>query len=314
MGVFEVVELVGGLVVGYFLVKFALWLCIRLYCYHPWAKPVDFSKYGEWSVVTGGTDGIGAEYARQLALHGQNIIIVGRNAEKLGKMKREIEARSTKRPTQVLLVQADLSKQDEIRAACARLKTLCREKEVGILVNNAGVSYHFPEYFHLIEDNENVLNAIVNVNCAAMVQISAAVLGPMNDRNKGLIVNIGSLSGQMVSPLLSVYSASKTFVDHFSRCLFYEYCNNGVAIQHISPAFVATKMSKMRESLFTPSPRRFVQSALSSAGRLKDTCGYFGHDLQAALFRLVPQFIFTKFCTSLHQSLRKKAYRKYKKQ
>lgn len=57
------------------------------------------------------TDGIGAEYARQLAMQGQNIIIIGRNGEKLTRMKNEIQSRSTKRPAEVVLIQADLSNQ-----------------------------------------------------------------------------------------------------------------------------------------------------------------------------------------------------------
>merc|ERR1711970_1285734 len=78
----------------------------------------------------------------------------------------------------------------------------------------------------------------------------------MNNRNRGLIINIGSLSGLMVSPLLSVYASSKTFVDHFSRCLYYEYKSNGVSVQHISPSFVSSKMSRMRESFLAPSPKK----------------------------------------------------------
>lgn len=52
-------------------------------------------------------------------------------------------------------------------------------------MNNAGVSYVYPEYFHTVDDNETVFNNIVNVNCSAMVQLSAAVLEPMNNRNRG---------------------------------------------------------------------------------------------------------------------------------
>jgi len=111
MALYGSVQLVGGVVVGYFLVKSFIWILTRFYCYNPFAKPIDFGTLGKWTVVTGGTDGIGAEYARQLAQAGQNIIIVGRNGEKLNKMKSEIQNRSTKRSTEVILVQADLSKQ-----------------------------------------------------------------------------------------------------------------------------------------------------------------------------------------------------------
>ena len=85
----------------------------------------------------------------------------------------------------------------------------------------------------------------------------------------GLVVNIGSLTGVLPMPLLSVYAASKIFVDHLSRSLYYEYIDQGVFIQHVAPCFVSSKMSRQRESFFVPSPKKFVKSALCSAFRLK---------------------------------------------
>ena len=85
----------------------------------------------------------------------------------------------------------------------------------------------------------------------------------------GLVVNIGSLTGVLPMPLLSVYAASKIFVDHLSRSLYYEYVDQSVFIQHVAPCFVSSKMSRQRESFFVPSPKKFVKSALCSAFRLK---------------------------------------------
>ena len=111
MSLYGLVENVGLIICLYIVLKIILWLVPRLLAFSPFSKPIDFDKLGSWAVVTGGTDGIGAEYARQLALLGQNIIIIGRNAEKLAKMKTEIQNRSTKSPREVILIQADLSKQ-----------------------------------------------------------------------------------------------------------------------------------------------------------------------------------------------------------
>jgi len=101
------VQIAGIAVVAYYTMQSFIWFISRLSCYHPFAKSIDFGTFGKWTVVTGGTDGIGAEYVRQLAQAGQNIIIVGRNMEKLNKMKSEVENGST----EVVLIQADLSKQ-----------------------------------------------------------------------------------------------------------------------------------------------------------------------------------------------------------
>ena len=111
MNLYGLVETVGLVFCAYVCLKILFWVVLRIRAYSPFSKPIDFQKLGSWSVITGGTDGIGAEYARQLAVLGQNIIIVGRNAEKLAKMKSEIQNRSTKSPREVILIQADLSKQ-----------------------------------------------------------------------------------------------------------------------------------------------------------------------------------------------------------
>ena len=76
-------------------------------CFAPWVKPVDFSTFGKWTVITGATDGIGKEYAKQIAAQGQNLVIVGRNSEKLAATKSEIE----KLKVECRTIQADLSKQ-----------------------------------------------------------------------------------------------------------------------------------------------------------------------------------------------------------
>jgi len=302
------IEKVGYLVLGFFALKIASWILSRLWVFGL-AKPVDFSKFGEWAVITGGTDGIGAEYARQLAKAGQNIIIVGRNQMKLEAMRKEITEASS---VNVELVRADLSKQDETSKAAEKLKEMASENQIGVLVNNAGVSYDFPEFFHLIPNSAEKLDQLVNVNCASMVQITAAVIGAMSERKTGLVVNIGSGTGDLICPLLSLYASTKAFVHHFTKCLRYEYENYGINVQLISPHLVSSKMSKVRAGLFQPAPKTFVKSALASATRLQSTCGYFFHDLQHALISNLPASLQNKILFSMHESIRQRAYRKMK--
>ncbi|CAG5113151.1 Oidioi.mRNA.OKI2018_I69.chr2.g7286.t1.cds [Oikopleura dioica] len=304
----DCIEKVGYLALGFFALKIASWVLSRLWVFGL-SKPVDFGKFGDWTVITGGTDGIGAEYARQLAKAGQNIIIVGRNQMKLENMEKEItEATSAK----VVLVRADLSKQDETAKAADKLKELAREKQIGVLVNNAGVSYDFPEFFHMIPNSAEKLDQLVNVNCASMVQATAAVIGPMSERKTGLVINIGSGTGDLVCPLLSLYASTKAYVHHFTKCLRYEYEDHGIQVQLISPHLVSSKMSKVRAGLLQPSPKKFVQSALASATRLESTCGYFFHDLQHAFVTNIPAFLQNKLLFSMHEKVRKRAYRKMK--
>ena len=71
----KMIELVGKAVVAYITLKFLYWVYRMLICFGPGVKPVDFGKFGEWSIVTGGTDGIGKEYVRQLAKLGQEKVL-----------------------------------------------------------------------------------------------------------------------------------------------------------------------------------------------------------------------------------------------
>ncbi|XP_056268235.1 very-long-chain 3-oxoacyl-CoA reductase-A-like [Pseudoliparis swirei] len=98
------------------------------------------------------------------------------------------------------------------------------------------------------------------------------------DRKKGAILNISSASGMYPVPLLTVYSASKAFVDFFSRGLHAEYKSKGVIVQRVLPFFVATKLSKIRRAtLDKPSPERYVSAELNTVGLQSQTNGYLPH-------------------------------------
>lgn len=104
------------------------------------------------------------------------------------------------------------------------------------------------------------------------------VLPQMLERKKGAILNISSASGMYPVPLLTVYSASKAFVDFFSRGLQAEYKSKGIIIQSVLPFFVATKLSKIRRAtLDKPSPERYVAAELNTVGLETQTNGYLPH-------------------------------------
>lgn len=138
----SILAIVGLLYVG----KLSSAVAVRLYegvrvhiLSHLWWH--DLTRYGPWAVVTGGTDGIGRQYARQLAKRGLNIILISRNAEKLRATAQELEVDFRVR-THVIV--ADLSEGRHIYPEIARQ---LQGKEIGILVNNAGVMYDSPSLF-----------------------------------------------------------------------------------------------------------------------------------------------------------------------
>lgn len=104
------------------------------------------------------------------------------------------------------------------------------------------------------------------------------VLPRMVERKKGAILNISSASAMYPVPLLTIYSASKAFVDYFSRGLQAEYKSRGIIIQSVLPFFVATKLSKIRRAtLDKPTPERYVAAELNTVGLQSQTNGYLPH-------------------------------------
>lgn len=90
--------------------------------------------------------------------------------------------------------------------------------DVGILINNVGMSYSHPEFFGDIQDINQFTNNLINCNITSVTKMTAIVLPGMVERKKGgIIINNASSSGRFPTPLLTVYSSTKAYVDFFSR-------------------------------------------------------------------------------------------------
>ncbi|XP_046889560.1 very-long-chain 3-oxoacyl-CoA reductase-A [Hypomesus transpacificus] len=228
-------------------------------------------KLGKWAVVTGATDGIGKSYAEELARRGFAMMLISRSQDKLDDVARSLEEQYK---VQTKTIAVDFGQSDiypKIEAGLAGL-------EIGVLVNNVGISYPYPEYFLHIPDLDNFITNMINVNITSVCQMTRLVLPRMAERSKGAVLNISSASGMYPVPLLTVYSSSKAFVDFFSRGLQEEYRRQGLIIQSVLPFFVATKMTRIRKpTLDKPTPERYVAAELMTVGLQSQTNGYFPH-------------------------------------
>ncbi|CAF4336486.1 unnamed protein product [Adineta steineri] len=132
----------------------------------------------------------------------------------------------------------------------------------------------------------------------------------MIKKHKGLIINVSSISGRRPTPLLSLYSGTKGFIDLFSRSLAAECVTRGVYVQSLCPGYVVSKLSGIRKaSLIAPTPEQFVLSSLNRV-TVPFTTGYWTHEIQEFIQALLPEFISNKLTMHVLGGVRAKALKK----
>ncbi|KAG6803641.1 inactive hydroxysteroid dehydrogenase-like protein 1 isoform X1 [Apis mellifera caucasica] len=271
-------------------------------------KTVDLrTKFGEWAVVTGSTDGIGKAYAKELATRKINLVLISRSLEKLEKTRNEIMQEN---PTvEIKIIVADFSKGKEI---FEKLAEQLKDIPIGILVNNVGMQYSHPMYLEEVPEDD--LWDIININIGATTLMTRIVIGQMQKRGKGAIVNVSSASGFIPLPLMTVYSATKVYIISFTEALRAEYSKFGLTIQHLSPFFVNTKMNAFSNwlqvsNILVPSATTYAKNAVNTLGKIDSSTGYWSHGIQKIIVLLVPIEIRTKLAMILNMIFRKEYFK-----
>lgn len=259
---------------------------------------------GAWAVVTGASDGIGREFAIQLARAGFNVLLAARNQAKLDAVVADIAKAASGVQTKTFVIDFASADNAKWEALLGELKPI----EVGVLVNCVGVSHELPTDF--VDTSEEELNTIVDVNVSATLRTTSLIAPAMVSRKKGLILNVGSFAGASPTPMLAVYSGSKAFLRTWSDSLTAELTPKGITVEHVNTYFVTSAMSKIRRpSLFIPTPKAFVRSVLA-----KLTPGTFtphwSHALVGAAMALAPPKMLLAYVHSMQKDIRRRALAK----
>ncbi|XP_072003769.1 17-beta-hydroxysteroid dehydrogenase type 3-like [Engystomops pustulosus] len=276
--------LFGILVAAYIVIK-QTWNILRGLRSHILSRcwRTDLKTYGQWAVVTGATDGIGKAYALELAKRGLNVVLISRTLEKLKRVAVEIEKETGRK---VKYIQADYTSGTNIYH---KIEEELKGLEIGILVNNVGMKLSEMPCKYLDTPNiEKMLNSLINCNIQSVVQMTRIILPQMVQRKKGLVINISSEAGNRPHPMALMYSASKVFVDFFSRGLHVEYKTQGITVQCVMPLFVSTEMTfQMKTNIFVKSAAAFASEALNTVGYTERTNGCLSHSLQSYAANLI---------------------------
>ena len=184
------------------------------------------------TIVTGASSGLGAEFARQLARRGSNLVLVARRADRLESLADEL---TRAHGVTVTTVARDLGLPDAGRTLRAELES--RGIHATGLVNNAGFGTHntFSD-----EDPER-LQSMIALNVGALVDLSRAYIDPLTSAGTGILVNVASLLGFQPAPYLSVYGATKAFVLSFTESLWEETSDTGLRVLAVCPGAIQTE-------------------------------------------------------------------------
>jgi 17beta-estradiol 17-dehydrogenase / very-long-chain 3-oxoacyl-CoA reductase len=262
----------------------------------------------KWAVITGSTDGIGKAYAFELARKGFDLLLISRNSEKLETVAKEI--REKYNSVEIRNIAFDFTN-GNLKDYEAKLLSELRKIEIGVLVNNVGLSYEYPERLHEIDGGIQRVADITVINTLPVTVLTAAVLPQMAKRHKGVVINVASSAAYFPMAYWAIYTATKKYVTWLSDVLRKEYATSGVTIQTVCPMLVATNMSKVRRtSYFTPNAEQFAKAAVRTIGNIGETTGYYTHQIQASLLWNLPPFIIDKIVTADSIKTRARALKK----
>lgn len=172
---------------------------------------MDKDKYGPWAVVAGGSEGVGADFADQLADAGINLVLIARKPEPLEKTAVAARAKGVEVRTLAL----DLTEPgaiDEIAEAT-------RELMVGLLILNAGANNYRAEF---VTGDMDGFKRVIDLNITTQLELIQIFGAPMKERERGGILVIGSMAGYQGAPTIGVYHAVKAFSRIFVEGLWLE--------------------------------------------------------------------------------------------
>ncbi|GJJ70749.1 3-hydroxy acid dehydrogenase / malonic semialdehyde reductase [Entomortierella parvispora] len=189
---------------------------------------------GKNVLITGASSGIGEACARHFAQAGSNLLLAARRKERLESLKQELES---KHSIKVTTFELDVRVKAKVDAALQAFG------DVDILVNNAGLVIGLDK----LEDiTEEAMDTMIDTNVKGLVFVTQAVLPGMRARNKGHVINIGSVAGQQAYGNGSIYCATKAAVASITRALMHETVDTAIRVSEINPGLVETEFSVIR--------------------------------------------------------------------
>ena len=188
--------------------------------------------------VTGASAGFGAATARQFAERGAKVIASARRVDRLNAIR---DGLPTLFKNNFVAVELDVRDQKAVNRTLANLPA--GFEEIDVLINNAGLALGMgPAHASDMDDWE----AMIDTNIKGLVYCTHAVLPGMVERDRGHVINLGSVAGTYPYPGGNVYGATKAFVHQFSLNLRADLIGHNVRVTSVEPGMADTEFSEVR--------------------------------------------------------------------
>jgi NADP-dependent 3-hydroxy acid dehydrogenase YdfG len=199
---------------------------------------VGISLQGQIVFITGASSGIGESTAKEFARHGARLLLCARRKDKLKALEEELRSLGAQ---DVFSFELDVTNRDDVQGTIGTLPAHWRD--IDILVNNAGLSRGLTR---LYEDDVENWEEMIDTNVKGLLYVTRAVVPGMVARNRGHIINLGSIAGHMAYPNGSVYCATKAAERFISDGLRIDINGTNLRVTSIDPGMVKTDFSKVR--------------------------------------------------------------------
>ncbi|WAL69090.1 SDR family oxidoreductase [Amycolatopsis cynarae] len=187
---------------------------------------------GALTLVTGASSGIGAEFARQFARRGSDLVLVARREDRLTALATELAA---EHGVAVTVLACDLAEPGAAAHLAAQLSD--RGLRLTGLVNNAGFGTHGL----FVEEEAERLREEIALNVHAVVDLTRTFIDDLRASGRGVLINVASMAAYTPIPRMAVYGATKAFVLSFTEALWYEHRGTGLRVLALSPGATRTE-------------------------------------------------------------------------
>ncbi len=264
------------------------------------------SQKRSWALVTGASDGIGKGFATQLCQRGFNVVIHGRNRTKLQNVAEDLERQYPHISVRVAVLNVYPITEEMVDGMLADLDDL----DVTILINNVGGAGPVSPAFRDLEAlSHGEIATLLAINISFTTMLTAKFLAKLRHRHlPALIINLGSITGSIPSPYLSVYAGTKAYIQSWSQSLACEMKAAGrdVEVMGLIVGEVAASWGPEKPTSFLrPSSFHFAGSALNRVGCGRRTLiPYIGHALAFAVIGRMPQWLADKILIGIAKQLK----------